>query len=269
MTDWSRKDPCTEFDWLAEFDCSEREQVDAWSRLSAAERSSIERLEAEVWGSLPCSIDPVAPSAGCKERLMGRLATPEVLPMAPVERAAPRASRWLLPLAAGLALLAVGFAASMVSTVRDQREQLASLRGELERASAGPVALVSDLEAARQNLGLVSSRGVEVCALRPMGTSDGAGDRPYGLLFVAADHQHWYVRVGGLDPAPDRFYRVWFETDEGLVPAGNLVGSELELSSPTMPQGTRAVHVSLERESDASTPSDEIVLFGDDMIQIL
>ena len=201
---------------------------------------------------------------------MGKLGSAEVSPMPHAARARPRATRWLLPLAAGLALTVLGLAASMVSTVRDQREQLASLRAEVQRLSLAPTAaLESDLEAVRDNLGLVSSRGVEICALRPTKAAGSGSDGPYGLLFLAADHQHWYVRVGGLEPAPDRFYRVWFETEDGLVPAGNLLGAELELSSPTMPEGTRAVHVSLESEPAPAVPSDEIVLFGDDMIRLL
>lgn len=279
----SGEDHCQEFDWLTEFDCSEREQVDGWSQLSAAERSAIERFDAEVWGLLPCAVDPVAPSSQCKERLMSRLESLEALqsegasvprlPRAePVVIAGPTAPRWLLPLAAGLTLLAVGFAMAMAATVRDQREQLAALRAEVVQmrlAPAASAALAADLAAARENLGLVSSRGVEICALRPTETERETGEQPYGLLFLAADHQHWYVKVGGLEPAAGSYYQLWFETDGGLVAAGNLVGDELELSSPTMPVGTRAVHVSVERDPAPKEPSDEIVLFGNDMIQVL
>lgn len=266
------KDPGSDFDWLTELDCSEREQVDDWSKLSDAERSVIERLDTEIWGSLPCLVDPVTPSSQCKQELMSKLALPQVAHMPRPESARPQAPRWLLPLAAGLTFLAVGFAASMALTVRDQRDQLAALHNELAELSLAPAAstaLAADFAAARENLGLVSSRGVEICALRPTIAVDGAKETPYGLLFLAEDHQHWYVRVGGLAKVPDGYYRVWFETEDGLVPAGNLAGEELELSSPTMPEGTRAVHVSLEREPDPATPSDEIVLFGDDMVRVL
>jgi len=260
----------SDFAWLEEFECSEREEVDGWSQLSAAERSKIERLEAELWGLMPCLMEPVAPSSRCKQKLMDRLEPASVGQIPRVEEV--KRSRWLLPLAAGLTLLAVGFAASMVGTVREQRGQLAALRAKVEQLSGGPTAtvLAADLAAVRGNLGLASSRGVEICPLRPMTVGDDSPEEsPYGLLFLAADHQHWYVRVGGLEARPDRYYRVWFETEDGLVPAGNLVGDELELSAPTMPEGTRAVHVSLETEPAPTVPSDQIVLFGNDMIQLL
>jgi len=132
------------------------------------------------------------------------------------------------------------------------------------------VDLEAGLAAAQEKLELVSQRGVGICALRPTLAGANGAEGPYGLLFVAADHQHWYVRVEGLEVASDRYYRVWFETEDGaLVAAGNLIGSELELSAPTMPEGTRAVHVSLEREPSPEVPSGEIVLFGDDMIEVL
>lgn len=259
-----------EFDWLAEFDCSEREQIDDWSALSASERAEIERLDAEVCGLLPCMLEPLAPSSQCREKLMRRLAVPSLAAHRPTLEHQRSAPRWLLPLAAGLTAVAVGFAASMVSTVRDQRDELAALRVEVEelsRAASTSSDLATGLAAARENLALMSGRGVGICALRPTAAASGA--EAYGVLFVAADHQHWYVRVQGLEPAPDRYYRVWFETEEGLVGAGNLLGEELELSSPTMPEGTRAIHVSLETEPAPAAPSDRILLFGDDMVQVL
>ncbi len=53
------------------------------------------------------------------------------------------------------------------------------------------------------------------------------------------------------------------------MPAGDLIGQELELGAPTMPVGTRAVHISVETTPDAETPSGEMVLFGDDMVRLL
>lgn len=259
------------FEWLDEFDCSEREQVENWNELSKEERARICRLEAEVWGLMPCAVDPVAPTSECKQRILRELDGGR-LDFVPPARTAPRQPRWLLPLAAGLALLAVGFALSMLSTVRQQRRQLAALQAEVEQLSASQAdapELAEGVARLRENLGLVSSRGVGICALRPTEAVGESEDAPYGVLFVAADHQHWYVRVHGLEPEPGSYYRLWFETDSGLVPAGNLSGSELELSSPTMPAGTRAVHVSRETEPSPSVPSDQILLFGDDMVEVL
>jgi len=251
-----------EFDWLAELDGSERDTVDGWDRLSESERLRIERLDVEVLGQLPETLDPVEPSPGVKAELMAQIAAPVVTPFPISARSAP--PRWLLPLAATVAVVAIGAAVWMAGTVREQQAQLTELQGQIE----GYAALETSLSAARENLSLVSSRGVEVCPLRPVSGTTGDERGPFGLLFVASDHQHWYVRVAGLEAQPDRYYRVWFETEDGMVPAGDLLGQELELGAPTMPEGTRAIHVSVETTPNAETPSGELVLFGNDMVRV-
>lgn len=260
----------SDFDWLAELKGSERDEVDGWSALSNVERAEIERFDAEVFGLLPYALDPVEPSPRVKEELMRRVAVPEIQSFHE-RRRGPVASRWLMPLAAGLTVLAIGMAALQFGTVRRQRLDIAHLETEVALLSVDAAALAdaeTGLAVAHQNLQLVSSRGVEVCALRPT-TATQSNEGPYGLLFVAADHQRWYVKVAGLETGPDRYYRVWFETADGLVAAGNLIGQELEFASPTMPDGLLAVHVSLETEPAPSRPSGEIVLYGDEMVRVL
>lgn len=258
-----------DFEWLRELCCPERDSVDDWSALSAEDRARLERLDAEVFALVARTLDPVEPTGVCKETLMrrcvGQVPAARLVATAPRR---PRSQRWLLPVAAGIAALGIGYALSMVGTVRRQQEELGRLRADEQRL----VEVESELAATRDAMQLVSSRGVAICPLRPVGAADDAsanGQGPYGLLFLAADHQHWYVRVAGLDAAPDRYYRVWFETDDGMVPAGNLVGSELELGSPSMPEGTRAFLVSLEDEPEPGAPSDEIVLYGNDLVTVL
>ena len=259
-----------EFDWLTELDGAAREEVDDWQALSSAERAEIERLDAEVFGLLPYALDPVEPGPEVKQALMRRLETPPVAAF-PDRGPRPVPPRWLMPLAAGLTALAIGLAATMLGTVREQRAQIAQLESRIEQLAGDSIAraeLEEGLAAAQENLQLVSSRGVEICALRPT-TAAASGKGPHGLLFLAADHQHWYVKVTGLETEADRYYRLWFETEDGLVPAGNLTAQGLELGAATMPEGTRAVHVSVETAPNPSTPSDEIVLYGDDMVQVL
>jgi hypothetical protein len=254
-----------DFEWLRELCCSERDEVDGWSSLSAADRARLERLDAELFGLVAGSLEPVEPTGVCKESLMSRCtARSEPARFGPVPAGGGRSRRWLLPLAAGVTALAVGYAVSMVGTVRGQHDELLLLRGAAGRLTA----LEAELATTRDAMRLVSSRGVAVCPLRPLPASADA-EGPYGVLFVAADHQHWYLRVAGLDPAADGYYRVWFETAGGMVAAGNLAGSELELGSPTMPEGTRAVAVSLETEPAPGAPSDQIVLYGNDMVTVL
>jgi len=255
-----------ELDWAPDLDGPERDQVDGWSGLSAAERADVERRNLEVCGLLPWALDPVEPSPRLAAAILERAAGSK----AAAFPSAPRRPRsWLLPLAAALAVVAIGVAANLARTARQQRLELAALASRVEELARDAVEFEDGLARALQNLRLVSSRGVEICPLRPV--ADAAGtDEPHGLLFVAADHQHWYVRVSGLPTAPDRFYRLWFEGPDGtLIPAGNLAGDELELSSPTMPEGTRAAYVTLETEPSPAAPSGEIVLSGAEMIRLL
>ncbi len=281
MTDGARPlDGLT--DWASDLEGPERDEVDGWSGLSSARRAEIERLDLEVGGLLPYALDPVEPSPAVLAEISRSVAAEPVVEASaagsnvssfpsrrPTSR--PAARSWLLPLAAALATLGIGLAAGLFGVVREQRRQLAGLEAQVEELTRGSIELATleeGLAHARQNLQLVSSQGVEICPLRPV---EGAvRGEPYGLLFVAADHQHWYVRVTGLEADPERYYRVWFEAADGsLVPAGNLLGQELELSSPTMPEGTRAVHVSVETQPEPTTPSGEFVLFGNDMIRVL
>jgi hypothetical protein len=279
VTDASRDPGGWTSDWAPDLDGPERDEVDDWSALSAAERAEIERLNFEIGGLLPLALDPVEPSPAVAREISRQVAevqSPATGSSAggpPVASfpARPAMPSWLLPLAAVLTLLAIGLAASLFGIVRDQRLELAALEAQVEeltRDSAELAVLEEGLAHARQNLQLVSSEGVEICPLRPI--EGAAPEGPYGLLFIAADHQHWYVRVTGLKTDPERYYRLWFEAADGsLVPAGNLLGQELELSSPTMPEGTRAVHVSVETQPEPPAPSGEFVLFGNDMIRVL
>jgi len=273
-----------EFAWLAEFAADERDAVDGRNALAADERAKIERLDAELFGLLAEGLDPVEPSAAAKSELMRRLAAPKVAQFRPRQEEVSTGTtpRWLLPLAAGIAALAIGATGMMYGTVRSQGEELARLELEVEQLGSEAIGVgsttavasnsLADLRveyaAARQNLALVGSRGVEICPLRPL---EGAADdgEPYGTLFLAADHQHWYVRVDGFEVRADRYYQVWFETADELVAAGNLVGNELELSASTMPEGTLAVHVSVETDPEPAVPSSEILLYGNDMVRVL
>ncbi len=256
------------FAWLREFDGSERDEIDDWGRLSPAERTQIERLDGEVFGLLAAALEPEEPSADLKQRIMAGARRPELAVLTP----RPRAPRWLLPLAAGLTTLALGLALWMAGTVQSQRADLARLQrqvDELGLASATLETVRRDLAAAKQNLQLVGTLGVEVCPLRP--TAAEGEDAPQGLLFLAADHQHWYLRTAGLEAQEGSWYRVWFITESGVVAAGNLNDGELDLGSPTMPADTRAVQVTLETEPQPANPSDATVLFGlgSEMIRLL
>ncbi len=261
------------------------------------ESETLSRLYTEVLGLLPYQLDPVVPSAGAKARLMaavrggaGPLAAgpvaaeparvpPPVPPQEPrtarhqaAAPAARRASRWPLRLAAVLALALLGLSAWLYSRVGAQRATIAGLQHQLslERArSEGAIAKVRQLENEgfdlRQSLTLVSSRAVLVSPMRPVGQPGQPPLQPdaHGMLFVAADHQHWYMSLQGLQPAPaGQVYKLWFVADRP-VSSGSFTartGEPMDLSSKQMPAGTRGAIVTLERDPNAPAPTGPAIL---------
>jgi hypothetical protein len=269
------------------------------ARLDEASET-LSRLYTEVLGLIPYELSPVAPSAGAKARLMAAVrgeaqpaqpaapaeparVTPPVVPLqeprtarraaspAPIARPA-RASRWPLALAAVLALALLGLSFWLYSQIGAQRATIAGLRHQLslEHArSEGAVAKVRQLENEgfdlRQNLTLVSSRAVLVSPMRPVGQPGQAPLQPdaHGMLFVAADHQHWYMALQGLQPAPaGQVYKLWFVADRP-VSSGSFTarpGEPMDLSSKEMPAGTKGAIVTLEQDPNAPAPSGPTIL---------
>lgn len=252
-----------------------------------AAEDPLAREHLEVLGSLPYALEEIPPPARVKESLLRAIsgsgsepapgepdrAGTNVVPIAPSSR--PRATRWILPLAAGLALM-VGLAARQQVRVGDQQatiERLAGRLSETNRATAQLADMQVELEEARSKLAMVTSQGVEVCALEPVG--DGATHvNSRGALFVASDHQHWYLKIDGLEPCPmGRVYQLWFVGPDGRAfSAGTFEvesGVHVELTSETMPEGTRAVKVTLEPRGGSEQPTGPEVLLGDEVTRVL
>jgi hypothetical protein len=187
---------------------------------------------------------------------------------AAVARRSPR--RWPLALAASLSLLLLGLSGYLYSRSLEDRATIARLDRDLarERSQAAQAsAQASRLESyslnLREKMALVTSPTVAVSALRPMGRPPlQPGAR--GLLFVAADHQHWYLSLQGLQPVEGgRLYKLWFMADQGPVDAGSftvLPGAPIEMSSKEMPAGTRTAVITLETDPGSRTPSGPEVL---------
>jgi hypothetical protein len=260
------------------------------------ESETLSRLYTEVLGLIPYELAPAAPSAGVKARLMAavqaearpavaaepaRMAPPPAVPIqeprtarqatAAVARPA-RARRWPLALAAALALAALGLSFWLYSQVGEQRATIADLQHQLtlERArSEGVIAKVRELENEgldlRQNLTLVSSRAVLVSPMRPAARPGQPPLQPdaRGTLFVASDHQHWYMSLQGLQPAPQgQVYKLWFVA-ERPVSSGSFTarpGEPMALSSKEMPAGTKGAIVTLERDPNAPAPTGPTIL---------
>jgi hypothetical protein len=171
-----------------------------------------------------------------------------------------RPNRWPLALAASLAFLALGAAGWMFYQMQRGQQTIASLRQQIE---AQRTVRAGDELDNREKLGLVTSPSVLVAALRPDGQ---APSQPYahGMLFVGADHQHWYLALQGLRPAGSgQAYKLWFVADQGMVDAGSFTIDPklpIELSSKQMPAGTKAAIITLENDPKAPAPTGPAVL---------
>lgn len=184
-----------------------------------------------------------------------------------------RPRRWPLALAAMLALATLGLSFWLYSQVGAQQATIASLRNELSRErsrSEGSIAKVRQLETDSLDLtekfSLVTSPAVMVSPMRPAGRPGQPPVQPgaRGVLFVAANHQHWYMTLRGLQPAAaGQAYKLWFVADTGTVSAGSFSaqpGAPIELSSEHMPAGTKGVMVTLENDAQAPSPSGPEIL---------
>jgi Anti-sigma-K factor rskA len=185
--------------------------------------------------------------------------------------------RWPLALAATLAFALLGLSVWLYSQLGAQRAALGTqratiddLRHELSRErsrSEGAIAKVREIEAdsldLHEKFSLVTSPAVQVSPLRPMGRPPLQPDAR-GVLFVAADHQHWYMALQGLQPAEaGKAYKLWFVAGQGMVSAGSFSakpGAPVELSSKHMPAGTRGGLVTLENDPQAPAPAGPQIL---------
>jgi hypothetical protein len=237
----------------------------------------------ETIGLLAYESEPMPLAPEVKERLMAALepvrATVASFPS--TEQRSPgveRGSRWhdwALPLAAGLVFALLGLSGWQYVQLERQRESIDRLAGQLDQAhqqSAQLAEYQGRLESLNSRLALVTSSGVEVCTLKPVGDPAPAESR--GVLFVAADRQHWYLKIDGLLPCPQgRSYQVWFINEDGVPVSGGTfdpkVGVRVELSSETMPTGTVAVSITLEPAGGSPEPSGPDVLYGDEAMRIL
>lgn len=254
---------------------------------------TLTRLYTEVLGLVAYDAEPAAPSAGSRDRLMSMIqggeagpapkpAPAPAVPLRPVQAAAAprprqappaasrRASRWPLALAATLALALLGLSAFLFTQVGAQRAEIARLERDLaservraDQAVAEARRIQDDALDLREKFQLVTSPAVEVSPMRAVGEPP-LQPQASGILFVAANHQHWYLRVRGLQPATGgKTYTLWFETPQGAVRSGHFSGRSAEpedLSSEHMPEGTNGVVVTLEDSSDVPAPTGPPVL---------
>ena len=210
---------------------------------------------------------------------------PAPVPVSREVRAAPRPParsrpprRWPLLLAASLALIFAGSSAWLYDqwiTEQTKTTQLGQLLEEERRRSLQgnePVeALRAEVASLREKLDMVTTPAVEVSPLRPEGNLQ---PEARGLLFVAADHQHWYLNMEGLQPAgADKVYQLWWMAGDNTAESGGTFvarpGERIELSSETMPAGTTTAVVTLENAGGAPVPTGPVVLRSTGIRQLL
>lgn len=240
------------------------------------------RAHVEVLGLLAHVGEPQAPSPRLEEEILRRIAAPlgpgaDPLPfVAPAarQRAQRGAPRWLTTLAAALAIAVLGLSFALVRVAGRQERTLAELGARLEQA-AGRLDDLSTVEAriasVQERLELVTGPAVEVCSLRPTGESPMPADAR-GVLYIADDHQSWYLTLDGLPAAPDgRVYHLWFQAAGRPVSAGMLEPRDgrAERMAHSMPEGVQAVFVTVETAEAPTEPTGPRVLFGDEAMTIL
>ena len=249
---------------------------------AAAPEGRSRREYLELLGLLGASSEPMEPSPAVKERLMAELkastAAPppaEVVEM-PAPPTSPPARRWALPLAASLAVALAGVSGYQAAQLAGQRQTIAELSERLEEVEARTptvAAMRTRLAEMQDRMSLITGRGVEICALKPMAPEFREANSR-GVLYVASDHQHWYLTIDGLQPCKQgRSYQLWFVPEDGEpVSAGTfdvVEGVRVELSSETMPAATRAITITLEPAGGSPEPTGPAVLHGDEVMAIL
>ncbi len=264
---------------------------------------TLARLYTEVLGLIPYELEPAAPRPEVKARLLSVIRGDETLPgdetqemeprlappvvSAPVRPVIPprempaargmamsarRRSVWPMALAASLLLALSGLCgwlflrqARMEETIASLEAALATERRQAEQSVAG---MQAAMERMRVNFMLVTAPAVKASPLRPVDPQSQAR----GILFVAADNQHWYLAVHELPPAPPgRDYQLWWEAAEGTFSGGVFDtgdGEKVELYSETMPVGTRDVVITLEPARGGSKPTGPEILRADGVYQL-
>jgi hypothetical protein len=264
---------------------------------------TLTRLYHEALGLIPSSLPPMVPSPEVKRRLMaaisagGSVARLEggdsaagpaaALPFPPAAaagalvsgRGARSGSRPWLALAAALILALLGVSGWLFHGLAERDEAVARLTAQraeaLQRVSEAEARLQrteAEAKSMRQSFSVVTSPAVEVCALRPSSPMPEVAGA-HGILFVAADHQHWYMSLRGLRPAgAGKVYQLWFVGPQGPVSAGTFSGDPAtpwELGSEHMPNDTKEIRITVEDGGGSPAPRGQEVLRNAELFRVL
>jgi hypothetical protein len=232
-------------------DDAERAELDAHLATGCPRCADARAQAEEELAGLALALDPIAPPARVRERLLARAraesgpappdrGTAPPPPHAPDTRSRRRRRR---PLAAGLAAGVAAAAAlaagwwTVVRPLEQERDRLAGEKLALELAHEATLAelaavreemaeqddelsqLEARVERSLQEVSLLSARKVDAVELSPREPGSGAWAR----IFWDEDYR-CYFRAQGLPPLePDRSYVLWaFAPDDAVHPVGEL-----------------------------------------------
>jgi hypothetical protein len=272
----------------------------------AEAEETLRRLYLETLGLLAYAAEPAAPPPGARERLLaaleegrGRPAEPPAAPRAavvpfappeaperparsgveePIRRPAPRRRGRmgaLAALAAVLLVAAAGVAGWLYLELDRARGALAQLEEERSRLAERLSRQEDLIHRGGQIDGVlaaVSTPGVEVCPLHPMGDPPVAPGA-FAILYMPPGSGTWYLLGSNLRPA-EGVYVVWLNTPRGDVPAGVLESGEqsiLELDAAALGDlsGLTSITVTVEPSPDMPEPQGPMVLYGDEKMTVL
>ncbi len=187
-----------------------------------------------------------------------------------------RRSRWPAVWLTLFALAAAGlgvWVAMLQSEIAYRDTQIRGLGtrlAEVDRLKGELDAVHSELAALEQRHAFVTAPSTTIFALRPPVGSLQPTAR--GSLFVAPDRRHWQLEVRGLKPEPEpQDYQLWFIVD-GLPLSGGVfdgrLGTPSVLEAGSLPAGTTAVAITLERKGGTASPTSPILLTAASSVQI-
>jgi hypothetical protein len=246
----------------------------------------------EIFGRLPYALEPEAPPAGLRQRILQQIAgrasrnviplprrstaaTSDREPQPLVSTARPLSHRWLPPVAATLLIALAGLVLLLALEIRSQQGTIATLVVQLEKRldqQAETERLRDELRTYEQRLEMITTVAAGLYPLRPPQPAAGAG--PRGVMYVCSNHQQWYLHLQNLEPSPEgQSYVLWFLTEEGPVEMDHFqieeYGEVRQYRRASMPPGTRGVMVSLQPLGErASAPTGSVVLAGDKSVRL-
>lgn len=291
MTDRSDREDRALQEVLAELDLAEPVSAPGTGGDDRSQED-LRRLYRETLSLLAYDAEPVEPRPEVEDRLMAALdaheASEERTEPAPVpsgrdDRRAPTkagGASWASLAAAVIALLALGLAGVLWVELDRSREALARLEQEQHELTARlevGETLARDAGRFEELIQVVSTPGVEICPLRPVGDAPLAPGA-FAVLYIPPGSRSLYLVASDLEPAGRGLYKVWFNTPEGARPAGVIeVGEDglgerttLRIPPGLMKEGPMlSVTVTLEQSPDVDAPTGPMVLYGEEKMQVL